>query len=69
MIQLMQELKKSNDDSSLKALSFLSSHPLTDERIADAEKYSKTHPNTELVINELLDDYWKQLKFVVKSDD
>jgi predicted Zn-dependent protease len=69
MFQLMQKLKESNDDSSMKALSFLSSHPLTDERIADAEKYSSTHPFAEHVTNVLLNDYWKQMKFVLKSDD
>ncbi len=69
MLQLMQKLKESNDDSSMKALSFLSSHPLTDERITDAERYSSTHPFTEQVTNELLNDYWKQLKYVLKSDD
>jgi predicted Zn-dependent protease len=65
----MYQKKKSNDDSSLKALSFLSSHPLTDERIADAEKYSKAHPLSSELNNELLNDYWKQLKFVVKTED
>lgn len=69
MIQLMQRLKESNDDSSMKALSFLSSHPLTEERIADAERYSHAHPFTEKETNALLEDYWKQLKFVVKTDD
>jgi Zn-dependent protease with chaperone function len=69
MIQLMEQLKKSNDDSSLKAWSFLSSHPLTDERIADAEKYAKAHPLSTELNNELLNDYWKQLKFVVKTED
>jgi Zn-dependent protease with chaperone function len=69
MIQLMQRLKESNDDSSMKALSFLSSHPLTDERIADAERYTKSHPYTTQENNPLLEDYWKQLKFVVKTED
>jgi len=69
MIQLMQRLKESNDDSSMKALSFLSSHPLTDERIADAERFTRAHPFTEKLSNDLLEDYWRQLKFVVKTED
>jgi predicted Zn-dependent protease len=69
MIELMQRLKETNDDASMKALSFLSSHPLTDERIEDAERYSRAHPFTVHESNDLLEDYWKQLKFVVKADD
>jgi Zn-dependent protease with chaperone function len=69
MIQLMQRLKDSHDDSSMKVLSFLSSHPLTDERIADAERYSSNHPFVNQESNALLEDYWKQLKFVVKTED
>jgi predicted Zn-dependent protease len=69
MIQLMQRLKETSDDSSMKALSFLSSHPMTDERIADAERYARSHPDTKQENNVLLEAYWKQLKFVVKTED
>jgi hypothetical protein len=42
---------------------------LTDERIADAERYSSNHPFVNQESNALLEDYWKQLKFVVKTED
>lgn len=69
MLELMQRLKETNDDDSMKALSFLSSHPLTDERIADAKLFSKQHPFAKTTPPALLTEYWKQLKFLVKKED
>ncbi len=69
MMQLMQTLKEVNDDSEMKHLSFLSSHPLTDDRIKDANTYIHSHHFTEQTMNETLVEYWKQIKFIEKGDD
>lgn len=67
MMQLMQRLKETNEADSPQGLSFLSSHPLTEERIKDAARFKKSHPFTQKQMNEGLLDYWNQLEFVVKD--
>lgn len=67
MMELMQTLKQTEEDGGLQSLSFLRSHPLTDERIDVANRYTLAHPFVEQNMNELLLDYWNQIKFVVKD--
>jgi beta-barrel assembly-enhancing protease len=51
MQQLMQVLQKKGDMPG--SLSFLSTHPLTKQRIKDAENYIKNHPQQEIERNDL----------------
>lgn len=69
MMELMERLKETEDDGSLRSLSFLSSHPLTDDRIEEADTYIHSHKFTEQTMNELLVDYWNQIKFIEKAED
>jgi predicted Zn-dependent protease len=68
MMKLMQRLKEVNDDSQMRQLSFLSSHPLTDDRINDANNYIHSHHFVAQTMDELLVDYWNQIKFIEKAD-
>ena len=69
MMQLMQRLKEANDDSEMKQFSFLSSHPLTDDRIHDANNYIHSHHFTAETMDANLVDYWKQIKFIETKED
>jgi len=69
MMELMQRLKESSEDSEVRALSFLRSHPLTDDRIADADHYIQSHHFTKETLSDLLQDYWNQIKFLEKADN
>jgi predicted Zn-dependent protease len=44
MLALMQTLKEVDQDNGMPQISFLSTHPLTDNRIRDAETYLSLHP-------------------------
>ncbi|MEI8075144.1 MAG: M48 family metallopeptidase [Bacteroidota bacterium] len=69
MMELMERLKETSADSELRALSFMRSHPLTDDRIADANRYIHSHHFTAQTMDELLVDYWNQIKFIEKGED
>lgn len=69
MMQLMQTLKVENDDQHPQGLSFLSTHPLTDERIKDAQRYVRAHPFDGTAMNEKLVDDWKQIKFLESKEN
>ncbi len=69
MMQLMQRLKEVNDDSEMKHLSFLSSHPLTEDRINDANTYIHSHHFTAETLDASLEDFWKQIKFIETKED
>lgn len=64
MMQLMQTLREVEEEHQTQQVSFLSSHPLTDSRISDAQHYIQLHPFDGTPMNELLLDYWKQIKFI-----
>lgn len=67
MQQLMERLKESNNESSISRISFFSTHPLTEERIADAQQYISLHPFNNQPLKETLQENWRQLKLRVKT--
>ena len=69
MMQLMQTLRDVDDDRQAEHISFLRSHPLTESRINDAQHYIQLHPFDGTPMNELMLDYWKQIKFIESKED
>lgn len=69
MMELMQTLKETNEGQELHALKFFRSHPLTDDRISVADQYIHSHRFTKQTMEELMVDYWNQLKFIEKAAD
>ena len=60
MKMLMESLQKAHDDMP-SSLSFMSSHPLTKERIKNADKFVATHDTTN-VVNAEREKSWKNIK-------
>ncbi len=60
MKMLMESLQKAHDDMP-SSLSFMSSHPLTKERIKNADKFVATHDITN-VVNAEREKSWKNIK-------
>ena len=60
MKMLMESLQKAHDDVP-SSLSFMSSHPLTKERIKNADKFVATHDTTN-VVNAEREKTWKNIK-------
>ena len=58
---LMEDLKKLDDDMP-SSISFLSNHPLTDERIKDADAFSKQYTNMKAPMPEKEISLWNELK-------
>ena len=67
MKQLMEQLNESTDANTNSKISFLSTHPLTEERIEDANQFIKMHPVIAQPLKESLQESWKQLKARVKE--
>ena len=64
---LMEDLQKSAKNVPSQ-LSFLSTHPLTPQRINDAANFSKRYPQMNTSVNEQLQSLWSELKLQVKKD-
>ncbi len=62
MNHLMNDLKESNKDMP-QAITFLSSHPSTDERINNALAFAKKYQQQLYLPKKTLDSIWLQLKF------
>lgn len=62
MLQLMETLQEVDEENSLPAISFLSTHPLTEERIAGAKKFIDLHEVDTVGKEESLEAIWKVLK-------
>jgi len=60
MKMLMESLQKAHDDIP-SSLSFISSHPLTKERIKNADQFVSTHDTTN-VLNAEREQTWKNIK-------
>lgn len=58
---LMEDLKKLNKEVP-SGISFLSTHPLTDERINNADAFSKNYSQLNGPLNDELKSLWDQLK-------
>jgi predicted Zn-dependent protease len=58
---LMEDLKKSVQDIPSQ-ISFLSNHPLTTERITDADNFIKKYLQLNIPVNSSLDSLWIELK-------
>jgi predicted Zn-dependent protease len=61
MKELMEGLQKAYKDR-VTVFSFISTHPLTDERIKTADQFIQKYKNMTFAGNRSLDDLWKQLK-------
>lgn len=61
MKKLMMEIQQT-DKSLLPALSFMSTHPLTGERINNADDFIRQHKNANFVTDSSLVKIWKQLQ-------
>ena len=58
---LMEDLKKMNKDIP-SGISFLSTHPLTTERIADADSFAKKYTQINTPLNDELQSLWYEIK-------
>ncbi len=61
MKQLMQTLKDNAPDMPT-VLSFMSTHPATDDRIKHAESFAIPYKNSSFAANPLRDSIWRELK-------
>jgi predicted Zn-dependent protease len=69
MIALMQTLKEVDQDSGMPQISFLSTHPLTDDRIRDAETYLSLHPfEASKEMNWNLIYAWRGIQQAIKKE-
>lgn len=60
MVHLMERLKEEEkEQGSTKMLSYLNSHPMTNERLTYIKEHSRKHTG---IINKNLDNSWKELK-------
>lgn len=68
MLALMQTLKEVDRDGMMPEISFLSTHPLTDDRIKDAETYLALHPfEVSKELNWNLIYAWRGIKLGLKT--
>jgi beta-barrel assembly-enhancing protease len=70
MLDLMRTLQEVDDESIAPQISFLSTHPLTDDRIRDAETYLSLHPfEASKELNWSLIYAWRGIKGAIKKEE
>jgi predicted Zn-dependent protease len=70
MLALMRTLQEVDDESIAPQISFLSTHPLTDDRIRDAETYLSLHPfEVSKELNWNLIYAWRGIKGAIKIEE
>lgn len=70
MLALMQTLKEVDQNNGMPQISFLSTHPLTDDRIRDAETYLSLHPfEASKELNWNLIYAWRGIKKAIELEE